>query len=265
MGNKRMEKEYKLVKQIDFSPAGTTQKITNRIAARFCKDSEIYHLLRRKITEPIVCGENELLVVGMPVYTGRIPQICIPNLRNLRGRNTPAIVVVVYGNREYEDALLELYDLLSEQGFIVVGAGAFIAQHSIFPNVAKGRPDQKDQEKIDLFSKKCMEKLQKNSINQFAPLQINGSYPYREWMNVPLKPMGSKKCNFCGSCVHVCPTRAINRDNPRMTDHKKCISCTACVQVCPTGARKFRGPIYRIAQIAFWKKYSQRKEPEWFL
>ena len=84
-------------------------------------------------------------------------------------------------------------------------------------------------------------------------------------MNVPLKPMGSKKCNFCGSCVHVCPTRAINRDNPRMTDHKKCISCTACVQVCPTGARKFRGPIYRIAQIAFWKKYSQRKEQEWFL
>ena len=265
MEDKRIERKNELVKQIDFSPAGTTQKITGRIAARFSKDREIYHLLRKKITEPVICKEKELLIVGMPVYAGRIPQICMPSLRNLKGTNTAAIAVVVYGNREYEDALLELCDLLREQGFVIVGAGAFIAQHSIFPNVAKERPDQEDQKKIDLFSKKCMEKLQKYPTSELKPLQIKGNHPYQEVVDIPLKPMGNKKCNFCGSCVHVCPTHAINRDNPKITDNKKCISCTACIQVCPTGARKFRGPVYQVARIAFWKKYSQRKEPEWFL
>lgn len=265
MEDKRIEKKNRLIKQVDFSPAGTTQKITGRIAARFSKDREVYHLLRNQMTEPVICGEEELLIVGMPVYTGRIPQVCIPSLRNLRGKNTPAIAVVVYGNREYEDALLELCDLLKEQAFVVVGAAAFIAQHSIFPSVGKGRPDQEDRKKIDLFSKNCMEKLQKFSVNELKPLQIKGNHPYRELVDIPLKPTGSKECNFCGSCVHICPAHAINRDNPRITDNKKCISCMACVQVCPTGARKLRGPIYQAARIAFWKKYSQRKEPEQFL
>lgn len=254
-----------VVRQVDFSPAGTTKKITGRIAARFSKEREKYHLIQNEIIEPVVCKKDDIVVVGMPVYAGRIPQVCMQSLQNLKGNNTAAVAVVVYGNREYEDALVELCDILKSQGFLVIGAGAFVAQHSIFPNVASGRPDEEDKKKIDRFSKNCMEKFQKFSADTFIPLQVNGNRPYRDISDVELKPSGNKLCNLCGSCVNVCPTYAISRDNPRITNKEKCISCTACIQVCPTGARKFRSPAYQVAQVMFGKKCAQRKEPEWFI
>lgn len=265
MENKKIQKVEWKVKQIDFSPAGTTKKITGRIAAQFSKKREEYHLLQKEIVRPMVCQKEDLVVIGMPVYAGRIPQVCVPSLQNLKGNQTPAIVVVVYGNREYEDALVELYDRMKEQGFLVIGAAAFVAQHSIFPNVANGRPDEEDKKKIDLFSENCIRKLEQFSADTWTPLNIRGNRPYREIGEVELKPEGNKLCNFCGSCVHICPIHAINRDNPRITDKKKCISCTACIQVCPTGSRKFRGLVYQMAQVMFWKKCARRKEPEWFL
>lgn len=258
-------KTNKILKQIDFSPAGTTKKITDRIVSQISREKDCYHLVKEPIKKSIICENKNVIVVGMPVYVGRIPEICIPSLKNLKGDHTPAIAVVVYGNREYEDALIELCDLLKAQGFLVVGAAAFVAQHSIFPNVAKGRPDRGDYEKIDLFAHMCMEKLQKFSVDTYRPLTVKGNRPYRPSSEVELKPEGNKLCNLCGNCVYVCPTHAINRDNPKITDKKKCISCTACMQVCPTGARKFRGPAYQMLQMMFSKKCAQRKEPEWFL
>lgn len=64
------------------------------------------------------------------------------------------MAVVVYGNRDYEDALLELHDILSENGFVVVAAGAFVARHSIFPDVAAGRPDRDDLDRMAEFAER---------------------------------------------------------------------------------------------------------------
>ena len=67
-------------------------------------------------------------------------------IRMFKGNATPVIPVVVYGNRDYEDALKELSDALSAQGFVPVSAGAFIGEHSYSRKdmpIAAGRPDKR--------------------------------------------------------------------------------------------------------------------------
>lgn len=183
-------------------------------------------------------------------------------LGQFKGANTPAVAVVVYGNREYDDALLELTEILKAQGFIVVAAAAFVAQHSIFPAVAQGRPDQKDRELIKAFGARC--KIAFAEFSGDENITVKGTSPYCKAAAIPIRSSGDSSCTACGTCVKICPTGAIAGENPRKTDKSRCISCTACIAACPQNARNFRGPLYAIAGKDFSKKNSVRKEPEVF-
>uniref|UniRef100_A0A7T8BB54 4Fe-4S binding protein n=2 Tax=Breznakiella homolactica TaxID=2798577 RepID=A0A7T8BB54_9SPIR len=180
----------------------------------------------------------------------------------MKGKNTPAIAAVVYGNRAYDDALLELTDILTDNGFVVIGAAAFVARHSIFPEVARGRPDTADKEILRNFARQCGNRLE--TIASQGHITVKGSRPYREAPPLPLKPSGNSRCNSCGACVKICPVGAITAEEPRKTDKAACITCTACIYVCPQKARSFRGLTYKLAGGAFRKKCSSRKEPELF-
>ena len=79
-----------------------------------------------------------------PVYSGRVPAVLIDCIDQFEGDGAKAVVVGVYGNRHYDDALLEAADLLGERGFKVIAAGAFIGEHSMAPRVGAGRPDADD-------------------------------------------------------------------------------------------------------------------------
>lgn len=81
------------------------------------------------------------------------------NGKNLKGSNTLAIIAAVYGNRHYDDALLQMKDILTERGFCVIAAGAFIAEHSVFPSVATRRPDEGDKAAMKKFAAKCCQLL----------------------------------------------------------------------------------------------------------
>ena len=173
------------------------------------------------------------------------------------------MALVTYGNREYEDALLELCDILQANGFKVMGAGAFIARHSIFPQVAAGRPDDADKRKIAEFATHCAAKLAAGGT-ALDLATVKGDRPYRDIPAIPLKPSGNEACNACGVCAELCPTRAIDPAAPRETDAGRCISCTACIYNCPQDARAFRGPGYEQSAAAFLANFSARREPEVF-
>ena len=102
--------EINNVYSIYFSPSGTTKKIVKRISSIFHKEKVSYHSLlsHRKVNRTL--SQNELLIIGLPVFSGRIPSLCKELLKELHGMNTPAIAIVTYGNRDYEDALIELKD-----------------------------------------------------------------------------------------------------------------------------------------------------------
>lgn len=252
------------VKGVFFSPAKHTQKIITHFLKSLPFETEKYDITSyKKRSLAVKFEENELAVFAYPVYGGRVPSIVINQLDRMFSSNTPAVVIAVYGNRAYEDALLEMKNELIKHNFNPVAAAAFIANHSIMNKVAVNRPDESDLEIIKQFAEKVTEKLSNNS--SFQDLYVKGNFPYRKYNGIPLKPFGDRKCVKCGACVSNCPVNAIPADNPRKTDKNLCITCMGCAAVCPTKARHLNNLIHELSEIPFKMKHGKRKEPEIFL
>lgn len=250
------------VTSIFFSPGGTTKQIAGQISSAISNSVESIDLLNSVPALERVFSSDDLLVVSMPVFSGRIPTVCADMLHKIQGNSTPAIAVTVYGNRAYEDALLELSTILNTNGFCVIGGCTAVARHSIFPKVAQNRPDGFDEKQFAAFASAVTHKLVEGNLK---PPSIPGNSPYREAGSLPLNPTGSRKCTHCGICVQTCPVKAIPENAPRQTQANLCINCTACIYACPQKARSYKGLKYRLAAKAFGKKCSQRKEPSFFI
>lgn len=234
--------EINKIKAMYFSPNGSTKEIINLIAEGVgiydIEDIDLTTLELRK--QKIEFQEDELLIIGLPVYADRLPTISDEIFKNIKGSNTPAVIVVSYGNRDYGDALLELKDNLAKIGFKIISGAAAIGEHCLNTNVAKGRPDEEDKIKIKNFASKVSKKINKiHNIEEIEDISIKGKHPYR-----PLKsqrtPVGDDKCIQCGICEQNCPVDAISKEDFRKTDNEMCIFCGRCIQVCPTDARDIR-------------------------
>ena len=252
------------INTVYFSATNTTQTVVTEIAKTIGNDLEIYNLIKKPIEEDVNIPSNEVLLVGMPVYAGRIPSIAVQSLKRFKGNNTSAILVAVYGNRDFDDALVEMQDLLNENGFSVLAAATFIAQHSIFPQTAKNRPDETDFLKMKDFALKCTEVLNQNLTEKKLEVTLPGNRPYKVPGNIPLKMKTNSRCTECGACIKVCPVQAIPADNPHVTDYEKCIHCGRCMTVCPAHAREYEGLLFNVAGAIFSWKNRKRKEPQFF-
>lgn len=252
------------ISEIYFSPSNTTKKIVEKIAENFEGTYEIHDLLNYEDDGEIRnFGDFDLVIVGMPVFSGRIPKIAREKLERIKADNVPAIAFVNRGNANVGSALVELTDLLTENGFNVIGAAVFVSQHSIFTKVAHGRPDEKDFEKIKEFAEKCREKLESNDLSTVK--DIPGEKPYLEYKIVPFKATCDETlCSFCYDCVSICPQDAIPDDDPVSTDADKCDGCSACIYICPEDARSFDGPIFKEKEPIFVEAHSDRGEPEFY-
>lgn len=242
--------DIKTLKLIYFSPTRTTKKIVEGIAQGMGIDN-IEHIdltMKNKETETVKFSDKDFVIFGMPVYGGRVPAMAAKMLKRFKGDNTMASVVVVYGNRAYEDALLELKNISSEYGFKPIAAGAFIGEHSFsikkFP-IAQARPDKEDIEKAEIFGKDILGKIQTiKSLDTVSQIDVPGNFPYQEGV-APSKAAASTDndiCTMCELCATVCPTEAITYEDEVITDNDKCILCCACVKNCPTEARGLNVP-----------------------
>ena len=246
-----------------FSATYTTHRIVGHVAKRLSEDVTECDITNQAPEGEILIPNDEVLIVGIPVYAGRVPEMARERIRQFKGKGTPAIAIAVYGNRDYDDALLELSDLLSENGFQVISAGAFIAQHSIFPKVGAHRPDADDYLQMNVFADETCKVLDKNR-EKLRPIHIRGNRPYKIPGSIPIYPSGSASCKECGKCVELCPAGAIPKEAPRKVDETKCIKCGRCIVVCPTKSRQFGGMKYTLASIKFNMAYKERREPEMF-
>ena len=209
-------------------------------------------------------GEEDVMIIAVPVFGGRIPTLAADKLKRLRGNGAKTIAMVVYGNRDYDDALLELIDILSEVGCKVCAAAAVIGQHSIFPKVGMLRPDNSDLAKLTEFGRRCKTVLT-SEVGDKIP-SVKGKRPYKEYGGVPVHPSGKQKdCHKCGLCAEKCPVEAISADTPWDTDARKCISCGRCIAVCSSGSRGYSGIKYNLIGKVFVAGFSHRKEPEFFV
>ena len=251
-----------MIHAIYFSATETTRRIVAAIAGQLGGECNFVSLAVQQ-PESLVMSHDDIVILGVPVYAGRVPQIAAERLKAIQGQGQKAIAVCVYGNRDYDDALVELCDIAEQQGFMVVAAGAFIAEHCIFPKVATNRPDEVDMKNIALFADLCRRRIA--GVEAFNKETVKGNRPYLTPARVPIHPKADKrKCTRCGLCAQECPAGVIDKANPHLTDNSVCISCCRCISVCPSHARSFGGLLYKVAGWKFAKDNSRRREAEWF-
>lgn len=253
------------IEQVYFSPSGSTKIVIDEISKAFFGQKNEFNLMWDPLDEETVISSNTLAIIAMPVFSGRVPDLCVQKLANLKGENTPAIAIVTYGNRDYEDALLELKNTLEGNGFVLLGAAAVVTQHSIYPEVGTGRPDAQDKRVLTTFARQCSQKLRAYPEKPLPAFDVKGNFPYREYRTSAMKPTVNDNCTLCGICASVCPVGAIPADNPKTKDTDICITCTACIAVCPEKAQGFHNSEYVEWSIKFAEKNGARKEPEFFV
>ena len=261
--------EISKIKLVYYSPTGTGKKIGTEISKGTGLEIDYIDLTPpSSASKNYTIAKNELAVFVIPVYGGLIAQVALDRIKNVKGDDTPAVLVALYGNRHYDDALLELKDVTSELGFKAVAGSAFIGRHSFDTQdtpIASDRPDYEDIKKAQEFGAKVMEKIME--ITEVPDLEVPGNHPYKErGSSEPRSPeTNPETCILCGACEQVCPVGCIKVTETVETDKTKCTACTACVQNCPTGARHWDHPGILGAMKWLSTNCSKRREPEIFL
>ena len=235
------------IHQIIFSPTGGTQRVSEILCQGMGKESVVTDLCVKAagIQLPNI-QEDDLAIIAMPVFAGRVPVLAVDRLRMVKPNSAKCVVVAVFGNRAYDDALLEMQDVATEMGFRVIAAVGAVAEHSIIRKYGKGRPDADDEQMLRQFGADIMCKAE------------------REGGKVP-QPQGRRGCNRCGVCAKHCPADAIPLSAPKTVDTAKCISCMKCVSVCPTGARSISVIMNFLATQGLKKVCATRKENELYI
>jgi ferredoxin len=264
-----------------FSPTDTTQKIISGIARKISDANggtgsvrTLDFTLPESRNQRLSFTKNDLLVIGVPVYAGRVPNILLNYLNTIMGNGALAVAVVVYGNRNYDDALIELRDILVLRGFIVMAGGAFVGEHSFSETLGANRPDDADMGKVNEFASQIYSKI--STQNSFEIIDVKGNTPYRPYYVVKnendepvydfrkITPKTNGDCTDCKICVEVCPMGSIDYEDVSLI-RGVCIKCCACIKKCPVQAKYFDAHDFIQHRQELELTYQLRRDPELFV
>ena len=146
---------------IYFSPTHTSKQVAEAIVHGTGIKNILPVNVTLQTTGEAVIPASALAIIVVPVYGGRVAPLAMERLQNIRGLDTPTALVVVYGNRAYEKALMELDAFALPHGLKVIAGATFIGEHSYSTDehpIAAGRPNDSDLALATEFGKKIIEK-----------------------------------------------------------------------------------------------------------
>lgn len=279
-----MPVDYRLnimnLRTIYFSATGTSKKIAVAISQSIATEFVVEDITFQSL-QNATYATDDLLCIAVPVYGGGVAPAALKRLEAISGNNTPVVVVVVYGNRNFERAATQMSDFLAERGFITIAVAAFVGEHSYSTEqnpIAVGRPTMEDINDAKHFGQSVKQKLSEglNSVdvamlqcpdsgeaNVKAFVEFVKGYQAEQAKNpVKLLPITDEnRCVMCGVCVDVCPMDAIDREDVSVVDASKCIKCCACVKECPKEAKILNSPFAPMLS----KYFSQPKSNVWLV
>ena len=274
--------ERKKVWAVYFSATDTTKKIVLTIADEAARllgaEREDYDFTLPRMRENgFAAGKDDLVIFGTPVYAGRVPNVLLKYLATIQGNGALAVPVVLFGNRNFDDGLIELRDILENTGFHTVAAAAFVGEHSFSKTLAAGRPDADDMKEALAFAGKVAEKVKGLPEGEApAPVEVEGvPHPYRGYYQPrdrkgvsidirKVKSLVSDACDDCKICADVCPMGSISHENVREYTGI-CIKCGACIKKCPKQARYYEDEGYLYHQHELEEGYTRRAAISLFL
>ena len=246
-----------------FSPTGGTRKVSGLVSEALGRDAATIDLTDSGLDfRAVSMTEDDVAVISVPSYAGRVPAVVVDRLGMVRGNGARAVLVCVYGNRAFEDTLVELEDVAKRAGFRVVAAVAAIAEHSVARQFAAGRPDAQDVAQLAEFSQRIRQKLLDGDMSEPS---VPGNRPYKQAGGRSMVPQATEDCISCGVCAAACPVRAIDKVDPRQVNGEACISCMRCVSVCPQNARKLDPNKLAAVTQMLSKACVERRECEIFI
>lgn len=247
--------------QIIFSPTGGTEKVANAITQNWLRVETIDLSVPDTNYTDISFEADSLVLIAMPSFGGIAPQLALDRLSMIKGNGALCVIAAVYGNRAYEDTLVQMEDYAQNAGFQVIAAISAVAEHSIIHEYAAGKPNLDDCKVLAKFGEQALEKV---SSNDFSKPSIPGNRPYKK-AGAGMIPKAGYACTSCGQCALKCPASAISTNNLKVSDKSKCISCMRCVSICPVHARKISSLMTSIAATAIKKACSVEKTNELFI
>ena len=270
----------KRVNAVYFSGTGTTErtvrKVAEKAAAKLCIEYEEWDFTPLFAREkPLKFGEGDLVILGMPVIAGRVPNLMLKYLGQMDCNGAIACAVVLFGNRNFDDALIELRDILADHGAKVIGAGAFVGEHSFSTELGKGRPDKDDMALAEKLADGIAEKIKNGDTERLV--EVTGTAkPYRGYYQpqdrhgapIDIRKVKPKtdmtKCDRCGICIELCPLGSIDKEDPSVINGI-CMKCCACTKKCPKGAKYFDDPGFIYHKEELEDVYKRRAKSEIFL
>lgn len=249
--------------EISFSPTGGTKRVAAILSQALADETVTVDLTARNVDfSRFPATREEVVLIAVPSYSGRVPAAAAERLEAMHGNGARAVLVCVYGNRAYEDTLVELRDTVCRAGFTVVAAVAAVAEHSIARQYAAGRPDAEDEAELQRFAARIRRKIDDGDRNE---PEIPGNRPYRKAASAGIVPKATRACVKCGLCAAKCPVGAIDAKDPRRVDKERCISCMRCVAICPHKARRVNRLMLALAGRMLKKVCAERKTCELYL
>ncbi len=243
-----------------FSPSGNTRKVADIIANtlnQMGQKAVVFDLAAKdekdhKELAVDTLNRDGCLWVGSPVYAHHaLPQVT-DFISGLPVTKTGyAVPFVTYGGVTSGMALYKMGQILTENGFRLLGAAKIVAVHSMmwrFKNpLGEGHPNDEDKAMVRDLIKAVHEKFSNpDRMSALTPDQLNyqpknsqeafhhADIKTTKKIFPPMK-FDADLCTECGVCKEECPTRNIVME-PSFQFGDNCIFCYDCVRTCETGA-----------------------------
>ena len=273
--------EIRTVWNVYFSATGTTEKISTCIAKTAAKLLGSEYKARSfsrpdERAQPLTFSKEDLVVLGIPVYAGRVPNLLLPFIKEkVCGNGALATAVTLFGNRDFDDALIELRDIMQENKFYCISAGAFVGEHSFSTILGAGRPDESDLALASKLGEETAKIISNMGVPPLKAIPVKGNEPVRPYYTprdrfgkpiniLKVKPKTDvSKCVDCGTCSRICTMGSISLANVCVVSGV-CTKCCACVKRCPESAKYFDDEGYLYHKQELEEMYKHRAQVELF-
>ena len=219
---------------IVFSPTGGTKKVADYLTGALEGEVTTVDLTDSKLDfDSISLTKEDAAVISVPSYGGRVPAVAVERLSQVHGSGARAVLVCVYGNRAYEDTLVELEDAAKHAGFQIIAAVAAVAEHSI---ARLADPTERTQRSFPILpSRFGLNSLKTISLSPQFPATVPIKRPEAPvWCPSPQKSVSAAAC----ACRHVPFRPSTRRTRKRWMIRRASPVCAASPYAPTTPARQ---------------------------